>query len=103
MGLTRRHFTVSLVEKDGHLKCPGGGVEHPLKITARFANGSEVNGWFQCATCQRTVFLLQLKYGLVNTWEIEPHEVNIMEREQMGVREILEFLNRGAKRLDRNT
>jgi hypothetical protein len=26
MGLTRRHFAVSLVEKDGHLKCPGGGA-----------------------------------------------------------------------------
>lgn len=101
MGLTRRHFAVSLVEKDGHLKCPGGGTEHPLKVSWRFANGSEVHGWILCATCQRNVFVLQQKYGLVNIWEIEPHEMTIMEREQMGVREILEFLNRGAKRLDR--
>jgi hypothetical protein len=99
MGLTRRHFAVSLVPQDGHYKCPGGGAIHPLKINGR--GTGEWHGWFQCATCDKTVFLLQQKYGLVNVWEIEPHEVVTMERERMGVQQILEFLNRGAKRLDR--
>lgn len=99
MGLTRRHSAVSLVEKDGQLNCPGGGTLHPLQISGRGVG--EWSGWFECATCKRLVFVLSLKYGLVNIWEVEPHEIATMEREEMGVREILVYLNRGAKRLDR--
>src|SRR4051794_39577644 len=99
MGLTRRHFAVSLVDRDGHLKCPGGGTEHPLAINGRLVG--ESHGWFVCATCTKNVFLLQLKYGLVNIGEIDPQEVATREREEMGFRQILKSLTRGAKRLDR--
>jgi hypothetical protein len=100
MGLTRRHFAVSLVEKDGHLKCPGGGIEHPLDVNVRLFH--EGAAWSECHTCKKIVFMLHQKYGVVNVWEIEPHEALMMEREHMtDPRKILEYLNRGAKRLDR--
>jgi hypothetical protein len=100
VGLTRRHFAVSLVEKDGHLKCPGGGVEHPLTTMCACSTKARRG---PVHTCKKIVFLLHQKYGVVNIWEIEPHEALMtMEREHMtDPRKILEYLNRGAKRLDR--
>lgn len=91
---------MSFATKGETLRCPGGGDEHALRFNGRMFGEGHI--WFICDACAHNVYALQLKYGVVVVWEIEPHEADTMEREHMtDPRQILEYLNRGAKRLDR--
>jgi hypothetical protein len=98
VGLNQRHRAVTLLDKDGQINCPGGGQLHAMR-----ANGtllSEGHALFYCETCKQNIFLLRARHGVIDTWQVEPHEVSAMIR-LTEARSILEYLNRGAKRLDR--
>lgn len=99
MGLNGRNRAVTLTDRDGRINCPGGGTVHDLLFGGRiFSEGYIL---FFCGTCERHIFLLMSKYGVIDAWQVEPHEVATIEREHMTeARQILEYLNRGAKRLD---
>lgn len=100
MSLNVRHRAVTLIDKDGRINCPGGGTLHMLD--SRSMLYVEGHASFFCEACKHQIFLLRGKHGVIDAWEILDHEVQIMERERMtDARQILEFLNRGAKRLDR--
>jgi len=85
---TRSHGTCGCVNSDDEETCGACGADQPPPAE----RGSE-------AEREPDSLIARLERALAFVRLLPEH----MEREEMSVRQILEYLNRGAKRLDRNS